>query len=62
MDFMFGKCYNLDYIELSKLCTKNVNRMRHMFGDFYSLTSLDLSSFDTTNVTDMRECFLIVIV
>ena len=53
--YMFSKC-SIQYINLTGLCTKNVEIMQGMFFDC-STCSIEMGAFDTSNVTDMSWMF-----
>ena len=57
MQYMFGKCGNLQSLDLSSFNTSNVTNMQYMFSGCTNLQSLDLSSFNTSNVTNMQYMF-----
>ena len=54
---MFGACWELTSIDLSRFNTEKVEVMFSMFADCESLTNLDVSHFKTGNVTDMDYMF-----
>ena len=58
MSYMFGNCYSLPSLDLSKLNnTAKVENMAYMFYNCQSLSSLNLSNINTANVEDMAYMF-----
>lgn len=57
MENIFGSCYALTSVDVSKFNTSKVTNMSYMFSYCRSLTTLDLSSFNTAKVTNMRGLF-----
>lgn len=54
---MFGRCYELQSLDLTNFNTSSVTNMGAMFYGCNSLTHLNISSFNTENVTDMEVLF-----
>ena len=58
MSYMFGNCYSLPSLDLSKLNnTAKVENMAYMFYNCQSLSSLNLSNINTANVKNMEHMF-----
>ena len=57
MGNIFGNCFALTSVDVSKFNTSKVTDMSYMFSYCRSLTTLDLSSFNTAKVTNMRGLF-----
>lgn len=57
MNWMFSRCYKLEFLNLSGFDTRLVTDMSNMFSYCTALKELDLSSFDTSQVEDMRGMF-----
>ena len=57
MENIFGSCYALTSVDVSKFNTSKVTDMSYMFSYCRSLTTLDVSSFNTDKVTNMRGLF-----
>ena len=58
MSYMFGNCYSLPSLDLSKLNnTAKVENMAYMFYNCRSLSSLNLSNINTANVKNMEHMF-----
>ena len=55
--YMFNKCNDIIYIDLSSFDSSGVTNMSHMFSECYSLKDINLSNLNTTNIIDMSYMF-----
>ena len=54
---MFGSCYELEEIDVSKFVTSNVKNMSGMFEDLIVVEVINVTKFDTHQVEDMSNMF-----
>ena len=58
MNSMFGKCNNLEYLDLSNFDTSKVNNMEYMFNKCHKLKEIKgINKFNTNEVTNMNSMF-----
>ena len=57
MNYIFGNCKNLEYIDLTNFNTNNAILMEGMFYYCSKLTSINLSKFNTLSSTTMKHLF-----
>ena len=55
--YMFNKCKDIIYIDLSSFDSSNVTNMSYMFSECSNLKDIILSNLNTTNVIDMSYMF-----
>ena len=56
-DFMFFKCENIIYIDLSNFNTSNVTSMNYMFAGCKNLELINFGNIDTSSVVNMSSLF-----